>query len=161
MSAIARAAAACAAILGMVLAGGCASQASNPGSTHTTAVADPGPAHATAEVDHAVVVLDEHANNTTVRIVAGVDIELQLHSTYWMNFASSRSSVVHEDGAPSVKPARSHCVPGGGCGLEQSTFRAVHVGTAVLTASRTTCGEALACGPGNSHYRVTIHVVAH
>jgi hypothetical protein len=111
--------------------------------------------------DPGVVVLDEHANKTTVRVVVGVDVVLQLHSTYWMNFGSSQPAVVRANGEPSVQPAPSQCVPGGGCGLEQATFTAVRAGTAVLSASRTSCGEALACGPAASHYRVTILVVAH
>ncbi len=98
---------------------------------------------------------------TTVRVVVGVDVVLQLHSTYWMNIGSSRQAVMREDGTPRIQPEPSQCVPGEGCGLEQATFRAVRAGTAVLSASRSTCGEALACGPANGHYRVTILVVAH
>ena len=148
-------AAACVAILGIALVGGCASKASGPGSPHATS---PGPVQTTAEVDHAVVVLNEHANNTTVRVVVGADVVLQLHSTYWMNIGSSRQAVLHEDGVPRVQPKPSGCVPGEGCGLEQATFTAVRVGTAVLSASRTSCGEALRCGSAASHYRVTILV---
>ena len=149
---------ACVAILGIALMGGCASTASNPGPLDATS---PGPVQTTAAVDHAAVVLDEHANNTTVRVVVGADVVLQLHSTYWMNIGSSRQAVMRENGTPSVHPQPSGCVPGEGCGLEQATFTAVRAGTAVLSASRTSCGEALACGPANSHYRVTILVVAH
>jgi hypothetical protein len=153
----ARTVAACAAIGGIALMGGCASKASGPGPIDATS---PGPVHATAQVDHAAVVLDEHADNTTVRVVVGADVVLQLHSTYWMNFGSSRQAVVREDGTPRVQPQPSGCVPGEGCGLEQATFTAVRVGTAVLSASRTSCGEALACGHADGHYRVTILVVA-
>jgi hypothetical protein len=37
-------------------------------------------------------------------------------------------------------------------------FTAVGKGTAELAAGRTTCGEALACGPGQGTYQVTIDV---
>jgi hypothetical protein len=114
----------------------------------------------TSQGDTAAVLLDEHANNTTVRVVQGVDVVLELHSTYWMSVGSSQPAVLREDGAPRVRPAPSQCVPGGGCGQVDATFSALGIGTAVLSASRTTCGEALACGPDDSHYRVTVVVTA-
>jgi hypothetical protein len=132
--------AACAALLGLGLLGGCASQAS-------------GGASAT--------VLDEHANNTTVRVQAGQEVKLLLHSTYWMDLRSSQPTVVRADGAPKVLPATTQCVPGGGCAPVEATFTAASAGTAVLSASRTSCGEALACSPADSRYRVTIVVEAH
>ena len=49
-------------------------------------------------------------------------------------------------------------MPGGGCNPVVATFTAMSAGTAVLSASRTSCGEALRCGPDNSHYHVTIIV---
>ena len=45
------------------------------------------------------VVLDEHANQTTVRVTVGRQVELLLHSSYWTDFGSSRSAVVRADGA--------------------------------------------------------------
>jgi hypothetical protein len=127
------------AMLGLAVLGGCASQASGPSS---------------------VTVLDEHADNTTVRILAGHEVELLLHSTYWMDFSSSRPAVVRPDGEPRVLQATTQCVPGGGCAPVLAMFTAARAGTAVLSASRTSCGEALACGPSDSRYRVTIVVVA-
>jgi hypothetical protein len=105
-------------------------------------------------------VLDEHSNHATISVVVGRDVELLLHSSYWSDFATSRSSVVRADGTPHVVPTATHCVPGGGCKPVLAMFTASSVGTAVLSASRTTCGEALACGPDNSHFSVTILVVA-
>jgi hypothetical protein len=107
---------------------------------------------------HPVVKLDEHANQSTVRVTAGSQVEVLLHSSYWTDFGSSKPAVVRADGAARVLPATQTCVPGGGCRPVLATFTAVTSGTAVLSASRTTCGEALRCGPGNSHYRVTIIV---
>ena len=104
------------------------------------------------------VVLDEHANQTTVRVTVGRQVELLLHSSYWTDFGSSRSAVVRADGPSRVLPAATHCVPGGGCNPVVATFTAMSAGTAVLSASRTSCGEALRCGPDNSHYHVTIIV---
>jgi hypothetical protein len=104
------------------------------------------------------VVLDEHANQSTVRVVVGHQVELLLHSSYWTGFGSSRSAVVRADGPARVLPSTKKCVPGGGCAPVLATFTAMSTGTAVLSASRTSCGEALRCGPDNSHYQVTIIV---
>jgi hypothetical protein len=104
------------------------------------------------------MVLSEHANASTVRVAVGRQVELLLHSSYWTDFGSSRSAVVRADGPSRVVPTATHCVPGGGCNPVVATFTAVSAGTAVLSASRTSCGEALRCGPDNSHYHVTIIV---
>jgi hypothetical protein len=103
-------------------------------------------------------VLDERANHTTVRVAVGSRVEVLLHSSYWMDFASSQSAVLRADGPARVLPATQTCVPGGGCRPVLATFTATGAGTAVLSASRTTCGEALACGLANSRYQVTIVV---
>lgn len=148
MTGLARMAAAGPAIAGLALAGGCASLASSTGSRPVAPVAD------------STIVLDERAGNATVRVVVGQDVEVLLHSTYWTDFGSSKPSVVHIDGAPKVLPSASPCVPGGGCAPVLARFTAARAGTAVLSASRTSCGEALACGPKDGHYRVTIVVAA-
>jgi hypothetical protein len=138
MSGMARVAAACVAIVAAALAAGCASQGSGAAAAPATVQAG----HSAAQADHAAVVVDEHANNTTVQVVAGVEVVLELHSTYWMNVASSQPAVLRQDGEPRVQATQ--CVPGGGCGQVQAAFSAVAVGTAVLSASRVSCGEALA-----------------
>jgi hypothetical protein len=102
--------------------------------------------------------LDEHANQSIVRVVVGNRVELLLHSSYWANFASSQSAVVRADGPVRMMPTTQHCVPGGGCQPVLATFTALTAGTAVLSASRTSCGEALRCSRANSQYHVTIVV---
>jgi hypothetical protein len=104
------------------------------------------------------IVLDEHANSSTVQVVVGRRVELLLHSSYWTDFGSSQSAVVRADGSVRTLPTSQRCIPGGGCNPVLATFMAQKVGTAVLSASRTSCGEALRCTPANSHYRVTIVV---
>ncbi len=49
-------------------------------------------------------------------------------------------------------------MPGGGCGTVTAWFNADGPGTAVVTASRTSCGEAMACGGGAGSYRLTVIV---
>ena len=148
MTGMTRTAAACAATLVLALAAGCASQTSSPGSRPST----PAP-------DYPAVVLDEHANHGTVQVVVGRDVELLLHSTYWTDFGSSRPAIVRVDGAPRFPPTASHCAPGMGCDPVLVRFTAASAGTAVLSASRTTCGEVLRCSPANSHFSVSIRVV--
>jgi hypothetical protein len=113
----------------------------------------------TPSPDYPTIVLDEHANSSTMRVVVGHRVALLLHSTYWTDFASSRTAVLRADGPVRTLPTAQKCVPGGGCNPVLATFMAETVGTAVLSASRTSCGEALRCGPDQSHYRVTIVVV--
>jgi hypothetical protein len=115
-------------------------------------------ASAPTSPDDPAIVLDEHANSSTVQVVVGRRVELLLHSSYWTDFGSSRSAVVRADGPVRTLPTAQRCVPGGGCHPVLATFMAETAGTAVLSASRTSCGEALRCGPGNSHYHVTIVV---
>ena len=108
--------------------------------------------------DSPAIVLDEHANQSTVQVAVGRRVELLLHSSYWTDFGSSRSAVVRADGSVRTLPTSQHCIAGGGCNPVLATFMAQAAGTAVLSASRTSCGEALRCSPANSHYRVTIVV---
>jgi hypothetical protein len=157
MARMARTAVAPVATLVLALVAGCSSQPGSPGAQPGS----PGTRSGTPVPDIPAVVLDEHANHETVQVVVGHDVELLLHSTYWMNFGSSQPGIVRVDGSPRVLATASHCVPGGGCNPVLARFTAASLGTAVLSASRTSCGEALACGPANSHFSVTIRVVAH
>jgi len=52
----------------------------------------------------------------------------------------------------------SGCVPGQGCGTVSATFAAASVGTAIISATREICGEALVCGGTDRMYEVTIAV---
>ncbi|MGK4585804.1 hypothetical protein [Kitasatospora sp. HPMI-4] len=103
------------------------------------------------------VVLDENADHTTVKVGVGTRIRVELHSTYWSGAASSATALVAPSGSPETSPAPS-CRPGGGCGTVSSAFVARATGSALLTADRTSCGEAMNCPPGHRTYRVTIEV---
>ncbi|MGW3232206.1 hypothetical protein [Kitasatospora sp. NPDC001095] len=126
---------------------GCASTGTGP-STPATTSATPGPA---------TVTVDEHADRTTVRIAVGATLTLALHSTYWSPATSSAPEVLAPDGVPSTAPSPS-CRPGGGCGTVTADFTARAAGTARLTATRTSCGEALNCPPEQRTYEVTVDV---
>jgi hypothetical protein len=100
--------------------------------------------------------IDDSANGTTVNLTTGQTIGLTLRSTYWQINDSSNSSVLALTGS-SVAPA--YCLPAGsGCGTQSATFTAKSSGTVTITASRTTCGEALACQPNQETYSVTVVV---
>jgi hypothetical protein len=104
------------------------------------------------------VKVDESANGSTVKLARGDHLEVTLHSTYWQFEGSSDPAVVTADGGPRTGPG-TNCptYPGSGCGTVTQSFTAGRAGTARVSATRTTCGEAMACSPAQ-HYSVTIHV---
>ncbi|MFJ9770500.1 hypothetical protein ACIRVF_04575 [Kitasatospora sp. NPDC101157] len=124
---------------------GAATAASAPAPT-TTALTTPAP-----------VTADEHANHTTLKVAVGATVSVQLHGTYWSAVTSSATDLLAPAGAPTTAPAPS-CRPGGGCGTVTASFVARTAGTAHLTTSRTSCGEAVNCSPDQRSYDVTIEV---
>jgi hypothetical protein len=109
-------------------------------------------------VRHHAVTASEADNGRTFTVRSGSRVTLTLHSTYWSILGSSAPAVLHQVGGTSTRPAKpGTCVPGQGCGTVSASFIAVSRGDAVLTASRTTCGEALRCTPGQGYY--SVHVV--
>jgi hypothetical protein len=107
---------------------------------------------------HHSVTVSETENGRTITVRSGSRVTLTLHSTYWSIGGSSHPNVLHQVGGTSTRPAKpGTCVPGQGCGTVSATFVALSRGTADLTASRTTCGEALRCAPGQGDY--VVHVV--
>jgi len=109
---------------------------------------------------HPVVVLSEHSNGKTVHVAVGEHVKLILSSDYWRVHGSSSNAVVVQTGRARLLPRPKNCpkIPGLGCVPFETTFTALAKGTAVITASRQTCGEALACQPPQEHFRVTIVV---
>ncbi|MEV7770030.1 hypothetical protein [Kitasatospora sp. NPDC086791] len=126
---------------------GCASTGTGPSAT-APAPGAPSPA---------AVTVDEHADRTTVKVAVGTTVTLALHSTYWSAATSSTPDVATPDGTPTTVPSPS-CRPGGGCGTVSTSFTAHAPGTARLTATRTTCGEARECPPEQRSYQVTVEV---
>ncbi|MFJ6774140.1 hypothetical protein ACIQOV_24840 [Kitasatospora sp. NPDC091257] len=126
---------------------GCASTGTGP-STPAAASTAPSPA---------TVTVDEHADRTTLKATVGTTVTLALHSTYWSAATSSAPDVLTPAGSPATAPSPS-CRPGGGCGTATASFTARAPGTARLTATRTSCGEALNCPPEQRGYEVTVEV---
>jgi len=105
------------------------------------------------------VVIGDAVNGGSVHACVGQTIRLELGSTYWQDVASSDEGVLAADGPTSIAPASpGTCVPGGGCGSVERTFRARAAGTATLSAHRTTCGEALQCSTDQRTFSVRIVV---
>lgn len=105
--------------------------------------------------------LSESSNHHTVNVVAGAMFTLTLHNTYWTLTPLPSTSALAEVGSTKVVGsglAGSGCVPGQGCGTVSARFVARHAGYARLSATRTSCGEALRCTGAQGHWTVVVHV---
>jgi hypothetical protein len=130
----------------LTLAAGCASAAGTaPNSAH------PRPKAVTKTVT-------DRDKGTTVTLHVGDRLKVVLASTYWTIHESPKSSVLRTDGGQVTTPESKRCVPGGGCGTASRMFAAVGKGTTTVSASRTTCGEALLCTGGSGKFRVSVVV---
>jgi hypothetical protein len=94
-----------------------------------------------------------------ITLRTGQKLRIVLHSTYWELKATSDPAVLRRVGAPVVNP-KSGCVPGQGCGNVTVTYVAKSVGSAVVTAERTSCGEAMGCTGGAGRFTLTVLVRA-
>jgi hypothetical protein len=109
----------------------------------------------------APVVADERGNGGTVRLEAGGQLEVDLHSLYWTVQGSSDPYVLSQDGPPErVAAGPDACPPGVGCGLQRIVFTARHPGTATIRASRISCGEARGCTSEQGAYQLNVIVGA-
>jgi hypothetical protein len=107
-----------------------------------------------------VVIADDSSNGKTVYIQVGAKVELILSSTYWTVHSPSVPAVLRQDGDTSPLPRPSTCptIPGLGCVPVQTDFTALTPGTAVISASRVSCGEAMRCPPDKEHFSLTVTV---
>lgn len=101
------------------------------------------------------VTLSESDNGRTVTVATGETVRITLHSTYWTFAPSNATNVLELVGQPRFAPAAT-TVPGTGAGTVEVDYRVVQAGKATVAASRTTCGEALACTPEQRSFMVTI-----
>ena len=82
-------------------------------------------------------------------------LHVSLDTTFWQ-FAATDNAVLRVVTAPSAQPAPS-CIPGGGCGTVSAVYLAVRPGTTDITATRSSCGEAMGCSAQAG--RFVVHVV--
>lgn len=139
-----------------MLATGCGHAASqpSPGQSPTRSAS----ARAITVSGKTAIIVDERANGKSVTVTVGAPVELLLHNSYWNINASSRPDVLAELGAPTWIPVTPTCAAGMGCNPVQAIFTAIRPGTAVLSASRMSCGEAMLCAPAQRHLQVTVVV---
>jgi hypothetical protein len=130
----------------LTLAAGCASAAGTAPSS-----ARPSPKAVTKMVT-------DRDKGTTVTLHVGDRLKVALASTYWTINPAAKPGVLRSDGRPVTTPHLNGCVPGGGCGTETQTFTAAAKGATIVSASRTTCGEALRCTGGNGEFSVSVVV---
>ena len=107
----------------------------------------------------AEVVVDGSKNGGTVKAHVGDVIRVTLDSTDWTFQPVSAPSVLAPNGQQVVSPApRGTCYPGMDCGTTTARFTAVANGTASITATRISCGEARRCVGAEGMFQVDIIV---
>ena len=107
---------------------------------------------------HAVIVrANDGSNGRTIAIRRGQRLRVVLSSTYWQLQPSSNTTVLGLIGRPTISPQLTGCVPGEGCGTATATYLASRDGKATVTATRTSCGEALRCTGAGGLF--TLHVL--
>jgi hypothetical protein len=102
----------------------------------------------------------ESANGHVITVTPGSMVRVVLHNTYW-TIASPHGGLLREVGPPVVAgspPGTPGCVVGAGCGTVTALFRALAPGQLRLSASRTSCGEALACTPAQGRWSIVVRV---
>jgi hypothetical protein len=105
----------------------------------------------------ATAVATNRDNGHTVGLRRGQRLAVVLSSTYWQLQASSNSNVLRSVGVLKISP-RPGCVPGAGCGTASATYLGVGTGRATVTATRTSCGEAMGCTPAASRFTMNVVV---
>jgi hypothetical protein len=121
-----------------------------------------GTGRALPEAAHAaptVVTVTNRDNGRTITLVLHQRLRVVLSSTYWTLQESSNPAALRMAGRPRITPRPSGCVPGAGCGTATATYGTVAPGSALVTATRTSCGEAMGCTGATS--RFSLHVVVH
>ncbi|HEY2703939.1 MAG TPA: hypothetical protein VGL20_09635 [Candidatus Dormibacteraeota bacterium] len=168
------AAAGLAAVAAAVLLGGCgtvspAAATRSPSPVATVTPSGPAAPGSTAAATAAPVdrpspppasrVAGEADDGGTVSLRTGGTLTVVLHSTYWQYDPPSDASVLRSAGDPVYAPDRpGSCVPGGGCGTVTARYQALRPGRAVVSAHRTSCGEAMRCTGNAGRFTVTVMV---
>jgi len=130
---------------------------STTGSTRPTTVT--APTTTTVAGTPGTIRLADAENGKTVTVTRGTTIVVVLNSTYWTFPTAPDAAVLQQQGGSTVTPAPvGTCVPGGGCGTASVTYKVVGAGRSQVTASRTTCGEAMGCVGNAGSYAVQIVV---
>jgi hypothetical protein len=105
-----------------------------------------------------VVRAGDGSNGHTIAMRRGQRLIVALSSTYWQLQRSSNTTVLGLVGSPTINPQLAGCIPGGGCGTATATYRASSAGRATVTATRTSCGEALRCVGASGQFALRVIV---
>jgi len=135
-------------VVSLMAAAGCGAAASR--------TVGPGPSRSV------VIVVRNGANGKSVSAGAGDRLELILSSSYWHVTGSSAPGVLRQDGPSRLlsRPRTCPAIPGLGCIPLRTDFTARTKGKAVITATRSACGEARPCKPDQTRFTVTVIVAA-
>ncbi len=102
----------------------------------------------------------DNQNGKSVTMHPGQTLLVTLGSTYWTIQGSSDSLVLAPVDKAVTTPQSCSAPPGSGCGTVSQEFRAVRAGTAQVTASRVSCGEAMRCVGPAGQYQLTVQVTS-
>src|SRR5581483_8550966 len=102
------------------------------------------------------VTVGEGANGSTVTLARGDRLQVVLHSTYWQFAPVSNPAVLAVDGGSQTDPG-TNCpsFPASGCAPVTQTYTAARASSAGVSASRTSCGEAMGCPPSKSSFNAS------
>jgi hypothetical protein len=89
----------------------------------------------------------------TVTVARGSTIVVVFDQTRW-TLPPPGGTALHQQEVVTTPAAK--CIPGGVCGTTSGTYLAVAAGTAVITASRTVCGEAITCNGQKVSFAVDV-----
>lgn len=132
---------------------------STPASTGASHPTTSAPTAASSNPHQASV--NQTDNGHTVTLAVGERLVLSLPSTYWDIAAARPATVLHTDPPTTstrTQTSTGRCVTGQGCGAATAVFHATAAGTATITATRQSCGEAKRCTPAQSTYTLTVTV---
>ena len=94
----------------------------------------------------------------SVTLSRGEHLVVTMETTYWQIHRPS-GRAIRSFGAP-VTHRMINCqhLVGSGCGTVVETFVAIASGLSVISANRTSCGEAIRCSLDNATWRAMVHV---
>jgi len=106
--------------------------------------------------------VNDSQNGKTLTISKGTNLTVALHSTFWASSSIKNLTSLSDPVTVAIMPspnAPSNCqIPGTGCGTVTWKFSASKKGSAIFSATRSSCGEALKCLPSQRNFKVTFLV---
>src|SRR5258706_10403407 len=101
--------------------------------------------------------ISDRDNGTTITLKQGTRLKVILHSTYWKFNPIANGEIVKELTEPTYAPDTSERIPGMGTGTVTVEYQVIGGGQTTVSASRTSCGEAMGCVGNQGSF--LLHVV--